>query len=447
MLASLNYPGIAAIYGIEESDDTRALVLELVEGPTLADQISKGIPLDEALLIAKQIAEALEAAHEAGVIHRDLKPANIKVRDDGTVKVLDFGLAKALDTTPQGDPSQSPTLTAAATQMGVILGTAAYMSPEQARGKPVDKRADIWAFGAVLYEMLTGKRAFEGEDVSVILADVIRADPVWDSLPTELSPGLVTCLRQCLHKDSRRRLRDIGDMRLALDGVFDVGPPPTDFGVRRSGGIGMAVVIAVGIAASVLTGLVLRYLPVEPRTVTRLRVSADTAAPAFSEEVSIALSPDGRTVVYVGVDDAGARELYVRPLDRFGATPIPGTAGALAPFFSPNGSDVAFAAEGELRRVSLMGGLPTTVCAMPVRFGAAAGAATAPSCSVLPRVGCGRSPLVAAPPNRSLRSVPTRSFTRSQTSTLAKASCSSQPAERQATDSPWSISTLASRRT
>ena len=173
VLASLNHPGIAAIYGIEESAVTRALVLELVEGPTLADRISRGpIPLDEALPIAKQIAEALEAAHEAGVIHRDLKPANIKVRDDGTVKVLDFGLAKALDPRPTGDPSQSPTLTAAATQMGVIMGTAAYMSPEQARGKPVDKRADIWPFGVVLYEMLTGKRVFEGEDVSLTLAEV-----------------------------------------------------------------------------------------------------------------------------------------------------------------------------------------------------------------------------------------------------------------------------------
>ena len=177
VLASLNHPNIAQIHGIEEQDDTRALVLELVEGPTLADRISKGpIPIDEALPIAKQIAEALEAAHEAGVIHRDLKPANIKVRDDGTVKVLDFGLAKALDPNPEGDPSQSPTLTAAATQMGVIMGTAAYMSPEQARGKPVDKRTDIWAFGCVLFEILTRQRAFEGEDVSVTLAEVIKSE-------------------------------------------------------------------------------------------------------------------------------------------------------------------------------------------------------------------------------------------------------------------------------
>ena len=175
VLASLNHPGLAAIYGIEKSKDTQALVLELVEGPTLADRIAKGpIPLDEALPIAKQIAEALEAAHEAGVIHRDLKPANIKVREDGTVKVLDFGLAKALDA-PVGEPDQSPTLTAAATQMGVIMGTAAYMSPEQARGKPLDKRSDIWAFGAVLFEMLAGQKAFAGNDASQTLARVDRA--------------------------------------------------------------------------------------------------------------------------------------------------------------------------------------------------------------------------------------------------------------------------------
>ena len=190
---------IAQIHGIEKSDDTQALVLELVEGPTLADRIAKGpIPLDEALPIAKQIAEALEAAHEAGVIHRDLKPANIKVREDGTVKVLDFGLAKALDTTPEGDPSQSPTLTAAATQMGVILGTAAYMSPEQARGKQVDRRADIWAFGVVLYEMLTGKRAFDGRDVSETLGGVLRLEPEWGALDADLPPRLSALLRRCL---------------------------------------------------------------------------------------------------------------------------------------------------------------------------------------------------------------------------------------------------------
>ena len=218
VLASLNHPGIAAIYGIEEQDDTRALVLELVEGPTLAERISKGpIPLDEALPIAKQIAEALEAAHEAGVIHRDLKPANIKVREDGTVKVLDFGLAKALDPNPEGDPNQSPTLTAAATQMGVIMGTAAYMSPEQARGKTVDKRADIWAFGAVLFEMLTGRPLFEAGDISEMLASVVLKEPDLSAVGPDVPVALQSLLRRCLVKDPKRRLRDIGEARLVLE--------------------------------------------------------------------------------------------------------------------------------------------------------------------------------------------------------------------------------------
>ena len=222
VLASLNHPNIGAIYGLEKSGDTRALVLELVEGPTLADRIAQGpLPVDEALPIAKQIAEALEAAHEAGVIHRDLKPANIKVKDDGTVKVLDFGLARALDTTAEGDPSQSPTLTAAATQMGVIMGTAAYMSPEQARGRPVDKRADIWAFGCVLFEMLTGRRAFEGEDASVTLAEVIKSDPDFDAMPDDVPRWVRNALRVCLQKDPRQRGGDVGAIRLAMEGTFE----------------------------------------------------------------------------------------------------------------------------------------------------------------------------------------------------------------------------------
>ena len=199
VLASLNHPNIAAIHGLEEAEGTRALVLELVEGPTLADRIKRGpIPLDEALPIAKQIAEALEAAHEAGVIHRDLKPANIKVREDGTVKVLDFGLAKALDPSPTGDPSQSPTLTAAATQMGVIMGTAAYMSPEQASGETADKRSDIWSFGVVLFEMLTGQRLFTGKTMSHVLGGVLRVDPDWNTLPPATPQPLRKLLRPVL---------------------------------------------------------------------------------------------------------------------------------------------------------------------------------------------------------------------------------------------------------
>ena len=218
ILASLNHPNIAAIDGIEEAEGTRALVLELVEGPTLADRIATGpIPLDEALPIAKQIAEALEAAHEAGVIHRDLKPANIKVRKDGTVKVLDFGLAKALDPAPTGDPSQSPTLTAAATQMGVIMGTAAYMSPEQASGETTDKRSDIWSFGVVLFEMLTGQRLFTGKTVSHVLAQVLERPFDFAELPTSTPPAVRRLLRRCLERDGKRRLRDINEAVIHLE--------------------------------------------------------------------------------------------------------------------------------------------------------------------------------------------------------------------------------------
>ena len=257
ILASLNHPNIAAIYGIEEAEGTRALVLELVEGPTLADRIAKGaIPVDEALPVAKQIAEALEAAHEAGVIHRDLKPANIKVREDGTVKVLDFGLAKALDPAPDADPSQSPTLTAAATQMGVIMGTAAYMSPEQARGKTVDKRADIWAFGFVFYEMLTGKRAFEGDDVSLTLSVVLQREPEWEALPGSVPPGLLTYLRRCLQKDPLQRVQAIGDVRLAMEGAFDTRPSePAESVATGTGGSRTSSVAAGAVLGGVVVGL------------------------------------------------------------------------------------------------------------------------------------------------------------------------------------------------
>ena len=218
ILASLNHPNIAAIYGIEEVEGTRALVLELVEGQTLVDRISKGpIPVDEALPIAQQIAEALEAAHEAGVIHRDLKPANIKVREDETVTVLDFGLAKALDPTPEGDPSQSPTLTAAATQTGVIMGTAAYMSPEQAAGQVADKRSDIWSFGVVLFERLTGQRLFTGETVSHVLASVLKTDPNWALLPGSTPGPIRRSLRRCLEQKPKRRLSDMGEALVHLE--------------------------------------------------------------------------------------------------------------------------------------------------------------------------------------------------------------------------------------
>ena len=340
ILARLNHPNIAAIYGIEEAEGTRALVLELVEGPTLADRISKGpIPLDEALPIAKQIAEALEAAHEAGVIHRDLKPANIKVREDGTVKVLDFGLAKALDPTPEGDPSQSPTLTTAATQMGVIMGTAAYMSPEQARGKTVDKRADIWAFGCVLYETLTGTRPFDGGDISEVLAGVIKSEPHWEHLPNDLPPILSNLLRRCLEKDARERLRDIGDARLVMKGAFETAPTEHSTGLvatvqRSSWRQTLSLAIATLVAGSLVSGLaVWRLMFTEALRPVRLAVdvpSTDLVVAGTSS--GIALSPDGASLVYVGSRD-GVIQLFRRSFDQFGVTPIPNTENGRAPFF------------------------------------------------------------------------------------------------------------------
>ena len=251
VLASLNHPNIGSIYGLEEAEGVRALVLELVEGPTLADRIRQGpIPIDEALPIAKQIAEALEAAHEQGVIHRDLKPANIKVKDDGTVKVLDFGLAKAFQP-DAGDPnmSMSPTisLTAAATQMGMVIGTAAYMSPEQAKGKTVGKQADVWAFGAVLFEMLSGKRPFTGDDLSETLARVIDREPDWATLPDSVPPVLSIFIRRCLQKNPKKRIRDIGDVSLAMGGgVRDNRPGGRGHSRTRRGSAHVAAAAAVG---------------------------------------------------------------------------------------------------------------------------------------------------------------------------------------------------------
>jgi len=279
VLAALNHQNIAAIYGLERSGATTALVMELVEGPTLADRITQGaIPLDEALPIAKQIAEALEAAHEQGIIHRDLKPANIKVRSDGTVKVLDFGLAKAMEPAVDSSPSlsMSPTITTPAmTQAGMILGTAAYMSPEQARGKVVDKRSDIWAFAAVLFEMLTGQRAFGGEDVQDTFVAIMRDEPDWPRLPATLSPTLGIYLRRCLHKNPKQRIADVQDLRLALAGALETAaPPPTTMALSSSGGrlAWMAFAVAT-FAAAALAVPAVRYLRETPPPETRVEIN------------------------------------------------------------------------------------------------------------------------------------------------------------------------------
>ena len=269
ILASLNHPNIAAIYGIEEAEGTRALVLELIEGPTLADRISKGpIPLDEALPIAKQIAEALEAAHEAGVIHRDLKPANINVREDGTVKVLDFGLAKAF----QSDPSNATTVTMAGTEAGAILGTIGYMSPEQTRGKPVDKRADVWAFGCVLYEILTGQQAFAGETRSDTVAAVLERTPSWQELPVGTPSNLKRLLRRCLEKNPRDRRRDIGDARLELDDLTPNVDPSTALtpGHSASSRLTLRVSLAA-LAVVLLVAAALLYAPWRAQPDARIR--------------------------------------------------------------------------------------------------------------------------------------------------------------------------------
>ena len=378
VLASLNHPGIAAIYGVEESGDTRALVLELVEGPTLADRIKQGpIPVDEALPIAKQIAEALEAAHEAGVIHRDLKPANIKVRDDGTVKVLDFGLAKALDTTPEGDPSQSPTLTAAATQMGVIMGTAAYMSPEQARGKPVDRRADIWSFGVVLLEMLTGRKVFEGEDVSMTLSSVLQREPDWSHLPSAVSPSISVFLHRCLEKDQKQRVHDVADVRLALEGAFEtaVSAPAEPLSLpqlqvwQRPVPLALA---ALGIAAmaSLAVWSLTRPSPPLPGLVSRFQIplAADQNFSGTGRRV-VAISPDGSQILHTANNS-----LWLRPVDQLGAVQVSGTEEAWGPFFSADGQSAGFYADGQLKRVSVRGGAPVTVAdGVRTTFGASWG--------------------------------------------------------------------------
>ena len=370
VLASLNHPNIGHIYGLEEADDIRALVLELVEGPTLADRIKRGpIPLDEALPIAKQIAEALEAAHEKGIIHRDLKPANIKVRDDGTVKVLDFGLAKAFQP-DASDPSlsQSPTisLTAAATQMGMVIGTAAYMAPEQAKGKVIDKRVDVWAFGVVLFEMLTGRKPFTGDDVSTTLARVIEREPDWDALPSNLSPVLATYLRRCLEKEPKQRVHDIADVRLAMEGAFETtvdsvsaeSAASTSAGARRPSPLQLVVPTAVaGLVVGVL-GTWWAMRPALPESQPATRLEAKLAGLGANERARQAvLSPDGAHLVYSTLDSNG---LYVRALDQLeGTLLVLGRADGA--FFSPDGQWVGFFTETELRKVPVAGGAAQTV--------------------------------------------------------------------------------------
>ncbi len=398
-LASLNHPHIAAIYGLEESAPSapstssgqagsgqanvvRALVMELVEGDDLSQRIARGaIPLDEALPIARQIAEALEAAHEQGIVHRDLKPANIKVRGDGTVKVLDFGLAKALEPAAASSPEamNSPTITSPAmTQAGVILGTAAYMSPEQARGKVVDKRADIWAFGCVLFEMLTGTRLFAGDSVPETLGLIFSREPDLTTLPVGTPARVRTLIARCLVKDPRQRLRDIGEARLALEGAFE--PAATQSATPAPAARSRAQVVAA-VAVSGLMGVLTAAAALwswaatrtpAPEATMRVSVMVPANRPISidgSPTRTLALSPDGTQLAYVGTnaaapaDPRGRRtQLLVRSMNTLAVLDLPGTTGARQPFFSPDGQWIGFFTQtGELKKIALAGGNPVTL--------------------------------------------------------------------------------------
>jgi Tol biopolymer transport system component len=369
LLASLNHPSIAAIYGLEDSTPTLALVLELVEGPTLADRIAdRPLSLDESLTIAHQIADALDAAHDRGIIHRDLKPANIKVRPDGTVKVLDFGLAKLLDpegaALRSGNVSLSPTLSVHATVAGVILGTAAYMSPEQARGRPVDRRADIWAFGCVLVEMLSGKRPFDGDDVAEIIGAVIHNQPAWNRLPATTPPHVRTVIERCLEKDIKNRVRDIGDVKLALGGAFHstrtdapaAAPARDTWSAARLAAIGTILMLA---AIAATAALVTTFQRPAPAAVSRFAIvptGADTIT-AITADRNVAISPDGLHIVYVGNNGTA---LYVRAIDRLETSALASPGAPRGPFISPDGQWIGFF-DGRLKKVAMSGGPPVEI--------------------------------------------------------------------------------------
>jgi serine/threonine-protein kinase len=374
VLAALNHPNIAAIYGFEDSGSTHALVLELVEGPTLADRIAQGaLSLDDALPIARQIADALEAAHEQGIVHRDLKAANIKVRSDGTVKVLDFGLAKLAETGAVAASgagfalTQSPTITTPAmTMAGMILGTAAYMSPEQAKGRPADKRSDIWAFGCVLFEMLTGRRMFDGDDVSDTLAAVLRADPQWNKLPVQTPQAVRRVLARCLQKDRRQRLADIADARMELDAAAE--PAPVAGAGMRRGWISIvgASVLVTAVVTIVSIWIVIRHRasptpqavrfgigPTQIESLALFRAGADH---------DVAVSPDGSFIVYRAGGAQAGSGLVVRMVNQLDAQRLDGVVSIGAPFVSPDSRWIGYFVAGELRKIAVKGGAPVMVC-------------------------------------------------------------------------------------
>ena len=380
VLASLNHPNIGGIYGLEEADGVSALVLELVEGPTLAERIARGrVPLDEALRLAAQIALALEAAHGRGIVHRDLKPANVKLRPDGTLKVLDFGLAKSVDGHAASPPaeSQSPTLTSpAVTQGGTILGTAAYMSPEQARGQPVDERTDVWAFGCVLFEMLTGKLAFHGANVSDLIANVLRGEPSWSDLPAEATP-VVPVLRRCLEKDAARRYRDAADVMLVLEDAVksSSGGPVAAAPPRRTWRLPIAATagLLAGAALGSLAGRTALRPDAAPSPLRRFELTPPQEAP-FRESrqgLNVAIAPDASRIVYTS-RRRGLPGLVIRDLDRLDTRFVAGSEGGIDPFLSPDGTQIGFTTLVELKRVPTAGGPAATICPVDSYFSGAA---------------------------------------------------------------------------
>jgi len=362
-IAALNHPNICHLYDVGQD----YLVMELVEGPTLGERIKEGaIPLEDALAIAGQIAEALEAAHVKKIYHRDLKPGNVKIKPDGTVKVLDFGLAK-LGATPTAGSEDSPTITIGQTEAGVILGTASYMAPEQAKGKPVDQRADIYAFGAVLYEMVTGTRLHRGETTTEILASVIREEPQWDKVPIQVR----RLLRRCLEKDPQKRLRHIGDvMDLVDDSPSTATPSPAQTTAHKRSLKFAWIALACLLAAAAAGSAAWLIRPVGPKAVTRFAVVLPPGQHLDSGRPALAISPDGTRLVYAAaqgssstsiIQDLGGTQLYLRSFDSLDARPIPGTEGARGPFFSPNGQWIGFFAGGTLKKVSINGAAPITL--------------------------------------------------------------------------------------
>jgi hypothetical protein len=370
VLASFNHPNIATIHGVEESDGVHALVLELVDGETLAERIGRGrLRVADARAVATQIVAALDAAHERGIVHRDLKPVNVKITSAGTVKVLDFGLAKAV--TAGGD-AHGPTVTIDGTREGLIVGTVAYMSPEQARGQPVDKRTDIWAFGCVLYEMLTGRAAFAGETVSDTIAAVLDRDPDWAALPTTTPASIRSLLRRVLERDLKRRLRDIGDAGVELSSAKESDTKLAVIGDdverrrarrRRMAWVAASVALAGAIGFGILSPR--RSAPEADTPVSRIAIALPPGQliARIAAGPSVAISPDGTRLAYVAGETGGVQGIYLRPLEGLEGTRVPGTDGGSAPFFSPDGQWLGFYGDGKLKKVSTTS-LPSKWCAV-----------------------------------------------------------------------------------